>query len=62
MIASLILSQLSAAEYSVLELLLGKDLKLQSSPKTISNQKNNLLKKLGLTSVKELKHIFQGLI
>ena len=33
MIASLILSQLSAAEYSVFELLMGKDLKLQSSPK-----------------------------
>ena len=62
MIASLILSQLSAAEYSVFELLMGKDLKLQSSPKTISNQKNHFLKKLGLTSVKELKHVFRELI
>ena len=41
---------------------MGKDLKLQSSPKTISNQKNHFLKKLGLTSVKELKHVFRGLI
>ena len=62
MIVSLILSELSVAERSVLELLMGKDLKLQSSPKTISNQKNNLLKKLGLSGVGELRHLFNGLI
>ena len=62
LIASLILSELSPAEQSVLELLLGRDLKLQSSPKTISNQKNHLLKKLGLSSGNEVRHLFQGLI
>jgi DNA-binding NarL/FixJ family response regulator len=62
LIASLILSELSPAEQSVLQLLLGRDLKLQSSPKTISNQKNHLLKKLGLASGEELRHLFQGLI
>lgn len=61
LIASLILSELSPAEYSVFELLMGKDLKLQSSPKTIANQKNNLLKKLGLSNQSELIHIFKGL-
>ena len=62
MIVSLILSELSVAERSVLELIMGRDLKLQSSPKTISNQKNNLLKKLGLTNADELKHVFKGLV
>ena len=62
LIASLILSELSPAERSVLELMLGRDLKLQSSPKTISNQKSHLLKKLGLTSRDEVCHLFQGLI
>lgn len=61
LIASLILSELSPAEYSIFELLMGKDLKLQSSPKTIANQKNNLLKKLGLANQSELIHIFKGL-
>ena len=46
----------------ILELMLGRDLKLQSSPKTISNQKSHLLKKLGLTSRDEVCHLFQGLI
>jgi DNA-binding NarL/FixJ family response regulator len=62
MIVSLILSELSVAERSVLELLMGKDLKLQSSPKTISNQKNNLLKKLGLSGTEELRHVFKDLV
>ncbi len=62
LIISLILSGLSPAEYSILELLTGKDLKLQSSPKTISNQKSHLLKKLGLGSQEELIHIFKGML
>ena len=62
LIASLILSGLAPAEYSILELLMGRDIKLQSSPKTISNQKNHLLKKLGLGSQNELLHVFKGLI
>ena len=62
LIFSLILSELSPAEYSILELLTGKDLKLQSSPKTISNQKSHLLKKLGLGSQEELLHIFKGML
>lgn len=59
MIYSLILSPLSSAEYAVFEQLMGKDICLQSSPKTIANQKTSLLKKLNLSSLKELRHIFK---
>ena len=38
---------------------MGKDICLQSSPKTIANQKTSLLKKLNLSSLKELRHIFK---
>jgi DNA-binding NarL/FixJ family response regulator len=62
MIVSLILSELSSAEQAVFKLIMGKDMKLQSSPKTISNQRNNLLKKLGLTNADELRHLFNGLV
>ncbi len=59
MIQALILSTLSPAEQSVLNLLLGKEVELHSSPKTISNQKTSILKKLRLKSQEELIHIFQ---
>lgn len=59
LIRSLILSDLSAAEQTVLELILGADITLRSSSKTISNQKSSILKKLGLRSQDELLHLFQ---
>lgn len=60
MIRSLILSCLSPAEKSVFDIMLGKDVELQSSPKTIANQKTMVLKKLGLGNPGELLHIFGG--
>ena len=59
LIRQLLLSELSPAELSVMDMLLGGDIKLQSSQKTISNQKTSLLKKLGLKSQKELVHLFK---
>ncbi len=59
MIQALILSALSPAEQSVLNLLLGKEQDLHSSPKTIYNQKASILKKLHLKNQEELIHIFQ---
>lgn len=58
LIHSAILSCLSSAENSVFDVMLGKPLELQSSAKTIANQKTSILKKLGLASQKELIHIF----
>lgn len=58
LIRSLILSELSPAERSVFSMMLGQDMHLQSSHKTIANQRTALLKKLGLKSQKELVHLF----
>lgn len=57
-IQSLILSALSPAERTVFEMMLGKKIELQSSPKTLANQKGSILHKLGLRSQQELEHIF----
>lgn len=59
LINSLILAELSPAERSILAMMMGSDLHLQSSQKTISNQKTSILKKLGLKSQKDLLHIFR---
>lgn len=59
LIASMALSGLTEAEMGVFQMLMGKDIKLQSSPKTIANQKTKILKKLGLESQRELMHIFK---
>ncbi|MCI8550770.1 MAG: response regulator transcription factor [Lachnospiraceae bacterium] len=59
LIRSLILSDLSAAEQSVLNLMLGAKITLRSSSKTISNQKNSILRKLGLRNQEELIHLFR---
>lgn len=61
MIDSLILTELSPAEKSVFCIMLGKEVHLQSSQKTISNQKRALLKKLDLDSQEELEHLFRGI-
>ena len=37
----------------------GKNIQLQSSPKTIANQKTKILRKLGLESQKDLMHLFR---
>ena len=60
MIRSLILSDLSAAEQTVLQMLLGKDVNLRSSAKTIANQKSSILKKLGLRRQEELIHLMKN--
>lgn len=54
LIRKLILEDLSAAEKSVFELIIGKDIGIKSSSKTISNQKTSILKKLGLRNSNEL--------
>lgn len=59
LIASMALSCLTEAEMGVFQMLMGKDIKLQSSPKTIANQKTKILKKLGLESQKDLIHLFR---
>lgn len=60
MIRSLILSDLSAAERSIFLMMMGEDVKLKSTPKTIYNQKASLLKKLHLKNQAELLHLFGG--
>lgn len=61
MINALILSGLSDAEHSVFQMMLGEEIKLKSTPKTIYNQRAALLKKLHLKSQSELVHIFGGM-
>lgn len=56
-IKALILSGLSAAERTVLDIILGKDIKLMSSEKTIANQKTKILKKLGVKHSNELPRL-----
>lgn len=59
MIRSLILSCLSPTEYSVFQMMMGENVSLQSSPKTIANQKTMVLKKLDLPCQNALVHIFR---
>lgn len=59
LIRSLILSDLSTAEQTVLDLMLGAAITLRSSSKTIANQRSSILKKLGLRSQEELLHLFR---
>ena len=59
LIASSALSCLSEAERAVFEIMMGKENNLQSSPKTIANQKGRIVKKLGLENQKELLHVFR---
>lgn len=57
-IKNIIISQLSNAELSVLKMIINHEPLLNSSTKTIANQKTSILKKFGLKSQKELIHIF----
>ncbi len=54
LIRKLILEDLSIAERSVLDMIIGKNIEIKSSNKTISNQKTSILKKLGLKNTDEL--------
>lgn len=60
LICSAILAPLTEAERSVLRHILGEEVILHSSSKTISNQQTGLLRKLGLPGKKELTHIFKA--
>lgn len=62
LISSLILSQLSPAELAVFNSMVGTDVQVLSSQKTIANQKTNIFKKLGVKSQSELIHIFQSIV
>ncbi len=57
LIRKLILEDLSPAEKSVLELIIGNDIGIKSANKTIANQKTNILKKLGLKNTNELRKL-----
>ena len=57
-IRELVLSVLSVAERSVVEMLLSSDKPLHSAEKTIANQKTSIFRKLGLRSTDELVHLF----
>ncbi len=57
LIRKLILEDLSIAEKSVLDMIIGKNIDIKSSNKTISNQKTSILKKLGLKNTSELIRI-----
>ncbi len=58
LIMSAILASLSPAEKMVFQMMMGENIDLLSSPKTIANQKTGVLKKLGLKTQKEMIHIF----
>ena len=58
MILALILGQLSSAEQSIFYRMLGREVSLSSSPKTIANQQSAVLRKLGLRNKEELLHVF----
>jgi len=60
LICSVILQTLSPAEKMVFQRMLGQDMGLNSSPKTIANQQTSVLHKLGLGSKAELRHIFDA--
>jgi DNA-binding NarL/FixJ family response regulator len=60
-IKALILSELSTAEKSVFQMILGKNVEISSSDKTIANQKTQIFKKLGIKHTHELRHIFKDM-
>ena len=59
LVASSALSCLTEAEMSVFQIMMGKDIVLQSTKKTIANQKTRIIRKLGLENQKELEHVFK---
>ena len=57
-IRELVLSALSSAERSIVEMLLKGNISLSSAGKTVANQKTSIFRKLGLRSTAELIHVF----
>lgn len=53
-----ILETLSPAEHAVFQQMLGKEITFHSAGKTIANQQSSVLRKLGLSSKSELRHVF----
>lgn len=60
MIKELILKDLTNAERSVFSALVGENVAVHSSEKTIANQKTSIFRKLGLKNAQELCHIFHN--
>lgn len=58
LIRSLILAELTPAEVSIFKAMLGQDVPVLSSQKTIANQKTSVFRKLGVKNQTELVHIF----
>ena len=60
LINSLILAELSPAEQSIFDNMLGTDVAILSPQKIVANQKTNIFKELGVKNQGELIHIFGG--
>ena len=58
LICSALMQTLTSAERSVLQQMLGQEVQLHSSAKTIANQQTSVLHKLGLPDRQMLRHIF----
>ena len=60
LICAALLQPLTSAERAVFYSLLGRDVALHSSTKTIANQQTSVLRKLGLPDKQTLRHIFSA--
>lgn len=58
LICSALLQRLTSAELAVFQHMLGMPVALHSSSKTIANQQTSVLRKLGLVSKQQLRHVF----
>lgn len=58
MIRSAVLSELTPAERCVFEDMIGNSVKLNSSEKTINNQKTKIFQKLGVRNKRDILHLF----
>ena len=58
-IREMVMSTLSPAERSIVDMLIKDDDAPHSAEKTIANQKTSIFRKLGLSSTAELLHVFQ---
>lgn len=58
LICSALLQRLTAAEQAVFHNMMGAAVDLHSSAKTIANQQTGVLRKLGLSSKQQLRHVF----
>ena len=60
LICSALLQRLTPAELTVFQHMLGVPVALHSSEKTIANQQTGVLRKLGLASKQQLRHVFSS--